>query len=616
MLHNYEPALAAPLAGRQQAEQAALRGLLNCYLRETGVFDPRLPDGRTLPGFIRQSAGEIPFVILLPATGARIAGTLAYYSMTGQHDYGERFYAAYADENDDAYALLDAGQLIDLLLAEVSFREPAGLRSNRRAEMREQIGISIRRTAKYIASRSERADIAPADGSPLSYIRSEQSLILGHPFHPTPKSSEGFTDRELEQYAPEMGGAFPLHYMAVAREWVREEWVGERGEVPAEVRGQALKRLGARAGEYELLPLHPWQKRYVCGQAAVKELLGRGDLVDLGAIGPVVYPTSSVRTVWEPAAAMFYKLPLHVRITNFIRENTVEQVRRTMDAARVLQRALEQRQAAGDGLGGMCILRETGYRTVAIPGAGAAERERLMASFAVVYRPASELDEEERTRCFVVASLLEESGDSGEPLLFRAVRQSSGGRLPDWQEWLAAYLQRSMLPLLRFFAETGISLEAHVQNSLVSLENGLPARYYVRDLEGVSVHSGKAAALGYTPQTVPADSPVLYSGAEAWKRLKYYFVVNHLSALIHCIAKYSRTEEAYCWRTVRRLLHAERGQCLINGTKEELSGYIYDLLTAPVLPAKANFVSRFQGRGETPDFVTIPNPIVDCEVTQ
>ncbi|WP_239625306.1 IucA/IucC family protein [Paenibacillus sp. H1-7] len=617
MLYKQELPQAVSGNARRLAEKAALRALLNSYLRESGIADPRNQAGTAIFD-LGASAGadseerngtEEPFGVLLPATGMRVAGEIVYYSCSGQHAFGDRFYLTAASESKCPFVEVDTGALIEALLAEVSFCESESDREQRCLDMREQIENSIRRTALYLEhARKRETEMAR---KPLDYIRSEQSLLYGHPFHPTPKSSQGFSDLELDRYAPELSASFPLHYVAVSRRLLHEEWVGaEDDRTSASVAEAAEKLLGSKMGEYKLLPLHPWQMSYVSGLPVVGQMLEQRELVDLGPIGPIVYPTSSVRTVWEPEAGTFYKLPIHVRITNFIRENTSEQLRRTMDAAIVLRQALEDRPGGADAAGGMVILRETGFRTVHVAEADEELQERIASSFAVVYRQAEALAGAEQQRCYVVAGLLELPPGQDEPLLFTAVRQSGGGALPDWHTWLAAYLKLSLLPLLRLFASTGISLEAHVQNSLLALEQGYPIRYYARDLEGISVNRKIASAHGWIPKLIPEDSPVLYEEAEAWLRLKYYYVVNHLGALIHVIGRFSRNDEETYWSVVHHVLQGELVRCE-EEADNRLCRYIDDLLSTPHLPAKANFISRFQERGETPDYVLIPNPI--CE---
>ncbi|MGU3126716.1 IucA/IucC family C-terminal-domain containing protein [Staphylococcus aureus] len=53
------------------------------------------------------------------------------------------------------------------------------------------------------------------------------------------------------------------------------------------------------------------------------------------------------------------------------------------------------------------------------------------------------------------------------------------------EAWLEYYLDRTLLPILKLFSNTGISLEAHVQNTLIELKDGIPDVCFVRDLEGI-----------------------------------------------------------------------------------------------------------------------------------
>ncbi|MEC0231687.1 IucA/IucC family protein [Paenibacillus alba] len=597
------------------AEQAALRGLLNSYLREKEINDPRC-EISTLEeeDFAKETIDFMKkpdakwFKIVLPLTQTTIVGLLSYYSITGQHQYGSNLYVSSKGlpATQKAFIAVSPQQIVELLLLEVSYNVDVAMKESLLQGMREQIANSIRRTAIYV--RHAQLTAAEAGDRPLSYTRSEQSMVYGHPFHPTPKSSEGFTDIDLSQYAPEMGAVFALHYMAVSKELLCEEWIGQRPMPPSTVVAAAQIMLGNRLEAYTLLPMHPWQMKYVCQQSHVQALIHQSKLIDLGPLGleegQQVYPTSSVRTVWDSKERLFYKLPLHVRITNFIRENTVDQVRRTMDASLILHAFQSGRKA--DMYPGMDILAETGFQTIHVPDISVHEQEQLFASFAVVYRQAEQLTMEEQAACFVVAALLEQPPDGQEPLLFKAVRQSNQGFLPNWEAWLATYLKLSMLPLLHMFGEWGISLEAHVQNSLIVLDQGAPIRYYVRDLEGISVNRSLAEKHGWTPQLIPADSPVLYTEAEAWKRLKYYFFVNHLGALIHTIARCNEVDEAFYWQIVRRVLMHELTLIEANHPSR---GYLQDLVDNPVFPAKANFISRFEQRSEAPDYVQIPNPI-------
>jgi siderophore synthetase component len=588
----------------QLAERASIRGLLNSFFREIGVSELRL-EGDLTGHSQSEEAGEA-FVVRLPHSKMRLTGRLAYFSEIGMHQYAGPYYTSVQDED---YVRIDERSLIDLILEEISLYDEGDSRQRRLSELRAQVDNSLQNMRLFLSRSLARRVGQVSTG--MDYVESEQSLLYGHPFHPTPKSAEGFKEHELPLYAPEHGASFQLHYYAIHPDYVKEEMLaGYAYAVPSSVSLPAESQLGEVFAHYRLLPLHPWQAQYVRSNPVVNRLLASQMLIDLGSLGPRVYPTSSVRTVWSPDEGMFYKLPLHVRITNFIRENTEEQLHRTMDAARILVRLGKL-----DESGAFQVMPEVGYRTVgrkeisSVPYCDGEDWTSIAASFAVVFRKAWQLDARESSQCFVVASLLECLPGETDAKLLQVIRQTCPVGIPDANSWLNAYLRISMLPLLNCLADNGISLEAHVQNSLVVIEHGWPVRMYARDLEGISVDAGIARREVWVGEIIGEDSPVLYTEAEAWFRLKYYFFVNHLGALIHTLASCSEVGEKELWSTVRRMLKEEA----VVSAGDRFRACVHDLLHNERLPAKANLISRFQERGESPLYVDIPNPIYHCK---
>lgn len=582
------------------AEQAAVERILNAYLRETGLFDPRVKQPIDLLPSLQE--GGTMFLLLLSISGVTLAGEMIFWSASGQHAYGSTFYRV----KDALQEKITGQQVIELILDELSFLEKdEASRLQKKAELLQHIQNSMQKTEIYLCHANSRAN---QQKETQGFLQSEQSLYYGHPFHPTPKSSEGFTKQDLHQYAPELGASFVLHYLAVDPSLIQEAWIESADgvepaitSIPRAIGELAEAKLGKTHASYKLLPCHPWQVRYLSQQTHLQPLFQAGKIIDLGPLGEKVYPTSSVRTVWDPAHAFFYKLPLQVRITNFIRVNTLEQVQRTLDAARVVAQVkdhlVHQR---------FQVVMEYGYRSLFVQEIEHSDNEQVIEASTVVFRENLEDFRSEEAAVYVVGSLMETPPGTAEPALFGMMRQSHCGELPDLGTWLRQYLTISMLPILRIFAETGISLEAHAQNSLVKLEKGMPAKLYVRDLEGISISREEALRHGWVEKLVAADSPVLYPEEEAWFRLHYYFFVNHLGYVVRTLARYGGQDEAVFWQEVRQVLLEERERA----ASERMLKYVDDLLTRETLPAKANLMSRFQRRGETPLYVNIPNPIV------
>lgn len=558
------------------AQRAASQRLLNAYLRETGV--PVAVDSVLL---------RVP----LPHSGGVLLAGLEHWSVLGHHVYGE-----FRLQPDGAQAVpVGHSELVAVLLTELAVvaapvADDPQARQQRQAELAAQIDNSVLYTTRYLErGRSPR----PAAPDPPALTRhAEQSLLFGHPFHPTPKSAEGFSAGDLAAYAPELGASFALHYFAVAPELLVEDRLCAAPWVPPEVHQQAQRLLGPDLGSMALFPAHPWQADHLLRRDAFAALLAGGGLVSLGPLGRPVYPTSSVRTVCDPAFTTSWKLPLHVRITNFVRNNPLEHARRALDAGRWVQTWRN-----GWEYDGFEVLLETGYRTI--------DDAALAADVTVLYRENPFATRRQGPQ--VLAGLLEEGADGELPTLIPYVRQAAGRpeacpSADHVAEWLRRYLEISLLPLLAVFVAHGVSFEAHVQNSLLHLQDGWPARFFVRDMEGTSVSRQRWAA--HTCCTgsaaLRADSPVLYDDAEAWSRWKYYVVTNHLGHLVHVLARHTRVDESLLWRVVRdavRMAGADR--------------YSRDLLESPVLPAKANLISRLTGRAERPLYVNVPNPMYD-----
>jgi siderophore synthetase component len=302
-----------------------------------------------------------------------------------------------------------------------------------------------------------------------------------------------------------------------------------------------------------------------------------------------------VRTVWDPASARQLKLPLSVRITNFVRENSPEHLRRGLDAAGVLAGLGDLDVAVGGPPGGFGVLLELGYRHV-LGG------EAIAAATGVVYREGPPTAG--AASPMVLAALLEPDPVDGVPPVVRAVQRCGRGGA-DGRAWLARYLELSVRPLCRLLVNHGVALEAHTQNSLLALDDGWPARFLVRDLEGAALNADHPGAADRFGALVAAGSPALYGEAEVWRRFAYYVLVNHLGQLIATLAEHGGRGEEALWGLVAEVLADEA----VRHGADPAAAPLRRLLDGPRLPAKANLVSVLEGHGERPTWVTVVNPL-------
>ncbi|MFF7452367.1 MULTISPECIES: IucA/IucC family protein [unclassified Streptomyces] len=369
------------------------------------------------------------------------------------------------------------------------------------------------------------------------YLRSEQCLLTGHPHHPAPKARGGGPAAAWLPYAPEAHARFPLALLGV-----RADTVVEEGDT------SALDALGEAPPGYRLLPAHPWQLDLV----DLSDAFADGRLIRLGTTAFDAWPTAAIRTLYAPERDLFLKFSLDVRITNDIRRlwrHDLDKLRRTDTAA---SRAFAGSPAAW--------LSDRGYRT-----AGFAFEE-----LAVVVRDGFHGHLLPGTTPLLAAGLVE--GFDGSPLAGPS-RDPAGAAA-----WWEAYLRAVVPPALTAFADHGVVLEAHLQNTLVAVDaDGTPVQALFRDAEGVKLL---------------AD----VDRADGWERLVYTLVVNHLCEVAAALAE--RRPGLDPWPAVRREL-----------ARHDLPE-IPSLLASPTLPGKTNLLLRWTGAdGADARYLPLPNPL-------
>jgi siderophore synthetase component len=568
---------AADGVARRLAEQ-----YINTYCRETALGDPRLTtpkqrDAGLAPHVAAwRRQGWMPFAVDFAGGGARVAGAFSYFSPIGYHRLASELWLN-SGTDGDWVRIDDVGALSDLIAAELAASSTApGAAANR-----DRLATSMRNSIAKVA----RFHRDPTTSVRADYVASEQGLLFGHIFHVTSKASDGFDDDDLRGYAPELGAAFQLHYFAVRADLMDMRAI-DRKAVPIDPAAMHFAEALLREGDYRLLPCHPWQARYLLGQPDIATLARDGAVIPLGPLGEQVWPTSSVRTVWLPAQQLFLKLSLNIRITNFVRNNPDEQVARALDASTAIGLLPGERLRHDH----FRVLREVGSATLKVPS------RDLRAACAVVYRQAMPLAE--TGELHLVAALLEESALGHVPL-GDVVRRAAGGAEPDaalLERWWLRYLDVTLVPMLELYADYGVSLEAHLQNTLVAFEHGWPRRGYARDMEGTSISRQRFPFA----DRLAADSPALYDEAQAWHRFQYYVLVNHIGHMAACLGRLGWCTEGTLWRAAAARLRACSGNA---------HALVESLLRQPTLPAKANMLSSFHQHGETPAWIAIPNPL-------
>ncbi|MDG9702513.1 IucA/IucC family siderophore biosynthesis protein [Streptomyces sp. DH37] len=582
------------------ADAAAAETLVRAYVRETGTEVPAA--GRSLH-------------LVLPVSGLTLRVPVRYRSATGRHRFGPvRVVVSESGGSLPADVALVAAGLVRESTLGRGLPHPLG------ADAVGRVLDSARRTAVHLARR--RAE-APGTAGPTPFLDAEQALLLGHPFHPAPKSREEASEAELEAYSPELRGSFPLHWFAAHPDAV----IGESAD-GRPVAG-LLRALAAGPGGPDVprgtvpVPAHPWQAREAVRRPEVAALLDAGLLRPLGPAGPAWYPTSSLRTVHRPDAEVMLKLSLGMRITNSRRNNLRGELRLGVRAARLL--------AAGpDGPGAWLraehpafgVLRDFAWVSVGRDGGDGPETGLETAIRDNPFRGGSG----DGGEALCVAGLLAERtgpGDGSPPpyraALCEAVERAAAvhgiSAAEASERWLLRYLDVLAVPLIRLQARHGIALEPHHQNTLVALgSDGLPVAGRYRDSQGYYVAASHAAALERLLPGAAEGVELVFDDAFVDERVAYYLGVSNLLGLVGAFGAYGLADEERLLRVLRGAL--ERLRAAEPGAK----GLLDLLLDAPALRCKANFLTCVDGLDELVGdvhtqsvYIDLPNPLAEAQ---
>ncbi|MQY15364.1 N(2)-citryl-N(6)-acetyl-N(6)-hydroxylysine synthase [Streptomyces sp. RB5] len=569
------------------AEAAATAALLRCWTRETAQEPP----------------GDGTLRLPLPASGAALRVPVLYWSATGHHRFGRPvLHGAPADAPP-----VDAVTLAALLGREVAYTSAGGDGTDLVA----RVADSTRRTAAFLAR-------PPAEADRARFLTGEQSLVLGHPLHPTPNSREGLTDTEAAVCSPELRGSFPLHWYAVDPAVLAADSHWTQGGRTVDAPALARQLAGGDGDGLPLppgsvpLPVHPWQAREVRDRPEVAALLDAGLLRDLGPYGPAWHPTASVRTVFRPGAPAMLKLSLGIRITNSRRENLRKELHRGVEVHRLLRSGLGEQWAAACPAGaGFDIVRDPAWLGVDTPGGDPVQGLDVV----IRHQPFADTDD---VWCVAALTAPRPVGRGGtrsrlQEIVAELAHRTGRSTEVVGAEWFLRYLETVVRPVLWLDAEAGVALEAHQQNTLVVLDaDGWPAGGRYRDNQGYYFRDSRRADLERRLPGIGAKSDTFVADEVADERFAYYLGINNVLGLIGSFGAAGLVPEPMLLAAFRGFL-TETGA----GPHRLATPLPGRLLGSPTLRCKANLLTRLHGLDELVGpvdtqsvYVTVPNPLV------
>ena len=559
---------------KELANRLAMQHLVNAYSQETGnasLFE-KYQQNSTQLAF---SQGLTLLSLPLSLIQAQLFVPLSYVSRVGRH----RIAALPQIFQKGQKLNFSAAAMVSLLLEELVQQSEGHVDA---ASLVERWIQSRDALQQFLNIRAE--DFDALVQVEQGFIESEQALILGHSMHPAPKSRTGFVHEEWQKYSPEACGQTQMHYWLVAPEYIAEGTALEQAfsiqlkqEIKWHLSESELETLAAYA-HYKLLPLHPWQARYLQSKAWFKSLKAKLKIIDLGEKAWIFSPTTSVRTLASFNAPWMLKPSLSVMITNSIRVNLAKECHRGEMTHRLWHSEL------GRDILKQCpslkAVNDSAWIAIQLDG------EIIDETICIVRD--QPFTPEQQVTC--IASLcqdhpVEERNRFNALFDQIASQQNLVDKAKIAQDWFKSFLNISLSPLMYVYHRYGMAFESHQQNVLVELKDGWPQWLWLRDNQGFYYIEELAGEILQQFPELHDKAHAVGSKTFVDERFSYYFFGNTLFGIINAIGATGFVSEQDLLSVLQQHLFD-----LLKQYPD--SSLIQSLLYQPTLPYKGNLLTR------------------------
>ena len=559
---------------KELANRLAMQHLVNAYSQETGkasLFE-KYQQNSTQLAF---SQGLTLLSLPLSLIQAQLFVPLSYVSRVGRHRIAALPQIFQKGQKLNFSAVAMVSLLLEELVQQSEGRVDAASLVERWIQSRDAL-------QQFLNIRAE--DFDALVQVEQGFIESEQALILGHSMHPAPKSRTGFVHEDWQKYSPEACGQTQLHYWLVAPEYIAEGTALEqvfsiqlKQEIKWHLSESELETLAAYA-HYKLLPLHPWQARYLQSKVWFKSLKAKLKIIDLGEKAWIFSPTTSVRTLASFNAPWMLKPSLSVMITNSIRVNLAKECHRGEMTHRLWHSEL-----------GQSILKQCPtLKAVNDPAWIALQLDGEIIDETICIVRDQPFIPEQQVTC--IASLcqdhpVEERNRFNALFDQIASQQKLNDKAQIAHDWFKTFLNISLSPLMYVYHRYGMAFESHQQNVLVELKDGWPQWLWLRDNQGFYYIEEFADEILQQFPELHDKAHAVGSKAFVDERFSYYFFGNTLFGIINAIGATGFVSEQDLLSVLQQHLFD-----LLKQYPD--SSLIQSLLYQPTLPYKGNLLTR------------------------
>lgn len=443
----------------------------------------------------------------------------------------------------------------------------------------------------------------------------EQLGVTGHLLHPGTKSKFGLTLAEIMQYSAEFDGTVQVRFIAIHKDVtyvnrkldlanIQSFWAAEYPELVEE-----LNQLSDEAKNYYLVPVHEWQYEHTIGWLYTEEL-SRGDVVKLD-FKMEAYPTLSVRTVVPVGKSFHIKLPLNIQMTSAVRTISPNSIHNGPELTLIVNEIMERENGFNGKLA--VIGEDFGLRFASSDESEPNFRDRNK-NLSYLIRQAPEALLGENQQAIVACALFNLSPASQDILLYELVEQYQlkQANVPTEESLLSffhTYIDVLLSGIIPMMSKYGIGLEAHLQNTLMVFEDGLPVKTMIRDLGGVRVDSRRLQQRGFSGTYYPGSVTIDEDETGMHNKVIHTAFQSHIGEVAYHLSKRYGVNEQLLWQMVKDRCLSIFGELMKEDSMEEPVKRDIEALLGDKIQTKALTLMRLTDDVTDYAFIELPNPL-------
>ncbi|WLD92624.1 IucA/IucC family siderophore biosynthesis protein [Alkalihalobacillus sp. AL-G] len=451
--------------------------------------------------------------------------------------------------------------------------------------------------------------------SPLVFA--EQWVIEGHTLHPCSKTRLGLSTDDVMNFSPEWEGNPNVIPVAVHRDHVRmssmdeysmtEMLINEYPEVEKAFRELTSKGLG----DYELIPIHPWQFEHTI-KIRFQSEIDQGVIVPLEKTSIPTDALMSFRSLAPTGSRTHHhiKTAVDVQMTSAKRIVSPASVSNGPVISALLKKIQLNDPSIGSTLQFLAEKAGGHYQSHANE-----EDMFLMKNLSALVRENPEADLQDEEIAVPAAFLISQSPFTGKLILVELIEAYGRSMQINMEEAAIEYMKvytTVLFPgLITLMVKYGISLEAHLQNAIPVFQQGRPVRFLLRDNGGIRIKRDRLDQMTGAETIDNSTNLLTDSTKDLFTMFSHALFHNHVGEMIVHVSKELGIAERKVWRSVKEVIYStiddlkKDEDCRVQAEELERE------LSSPFTSLKALVKMRLSEQVSENAYVSVPNPMLE-----